>query len=228
MLPVTAEERRNRSWGVDRIRRNGWTEEAFEEWIDGKRVLDAGCGMGWFVEYLSERNPNGDVYGIDIAEPAIATGRRHGATGLIVGSIDRPPFPDESFDYVACEEVIHHTPDPAASLRELVEILKPGGTFTMYLYKQKPLVRETADKIIREKTTEMTVEECLEFSEKMAKMGQAFYELDETIEVPEVPTLGIEGGTYDLHEFVYRHLLHCYFDWTMEDLDWSIANTFDW
>jgi hypothetical protein len=85
-----------------------------------------------------------------------------------------------------------------------------------------------ADSTIREETTEMSIEECVEFSTQMSKLGRELHELDETIEVPDIPLLDIEAGTYDLHEFVYRHLLHCYFDWSTEDLDWSIANNFDW
>lgn len=214
--------------GQHRLQRNGWSLEEFESWVNGKRVLDAGCGMGWYTEFLSERNPDGEVIGVDIAPRAISKGLELGNGPLIVGDITALPFPDDSFDYIACEEVIHHTPDPVQTLSHLVEKLKPGGTFTMYIYKEKPLLREMADATIRETTTVMNIEDCLAFSRRMADLGQALYEVDDTIEVPEIPTLDIPGGEYTVHEFVYRFLLKCYFDWETEDADVSTAANFDW
>lgn len=227
-FPIIGENRPALAYGDDRIRRNGWSISEFNDWVDGKRILDAGCGMGWYTEFLSERNPTGQVYGIDIAKPAVEKGRQLGIENLIVGDISATPFPDEIFDYVACEEVIHHTPTPESTLEHLVTKIKPGGTLTMYIYKRKPLLREHADTMIREKTTSMSIEDCLQFSGSITQLGKALYELDETIEVPDVPLLDIEGGEYTVHEFVYRYFLKCYFDWETEDEVVSTATNFDW
>lgn len=212
----------------ERIQRNGWTVDEFEEWIDGKRVLDAGCGTGWYTHILSDYNDSGEVYGIDIAEDAIRESDTNSHQGLIVGNINKLPFRDGVFDYVSCEEVIHHTPDPEETLNHLVTKLKEEGIFTMYVYKQKPLLREMADTTIRKKTVEMGMDECLEFSQKMTEMGKQLHEIDETIDVPDIPILDIEGGEYSLHEFVYRHFVKCYFDWETEDEEISTLTNFDW
>jgi SAM-dependent methyltransferase len=227
-FPIVGDERPGLAHGEKRIERNGWTVSEFEEWVDGKRVLDAGCGMGWYTDFLSKRNPSGEVYGVDIAERAVRKGHELDNETLLVGDISRLPFADETFDYVACEEVIHHTPDPEGTLEHLVEKLKPGGTLTMYIYKVKPLLREMADTTIRERTTEMDLEECLEFSRQMTDLGEALHDVDDTIVVPDIPTLDIEGGEYSIHEFVYRYFLKCYFDWETENRDVSTATNFDW
>jgi SAM-dependent methyltransferase len=227
-FPIVGEDRPTLAKGEDRIERNGWTVNEFEDWVNGRRVLDAGCGMGWYTNFLSERNPDGEVYGIDIAEKAINKGLELGNDHILIGDISDLPFPDETFDYIACEEVIHHTPEPEQTLRHLVTKLKPGGTYTMYIYKEKPLLREMADTTIRDRTTEMTIEECMEFSRKMTELGKILYELDKTIEVPDIPTLGVDGGEYSIHEFVYRHFLKCYFDWETQDEEVSTATNFDW
>jgi SAM-dependent methyltransferase len=193
-FPIVGENRPALADGEARIERNGWDVDTFEEWINGKRVLDAGCGMGWYTEFLSERNHDGEVIGVDIASRAIKKGRALGNGTLVIGDISSLPFPDGTFDYIACEEVIHHTPDPKSTLAHLVSKLKPGGTYTMYIYKTKPLLCETADTTLRKETTEMDIEECLDFSRKMTKLGQALYDVDETIDVPDIPTLGIRGG----------------------------------
>lgn len=211
-----------------RIRRNGWTVDEFEEWIDGKTVLDADCGMGWWMKYLSTLNTTGTTVGVDIAKKAVSKGHEMGNTSLLVGDLGMLPFPDGTFDYISCEEVIHHTPDPQQYLSNLVQKLASGGTLTVYVYKEKPLLRETADTVIREQTTEMDIKECLQFSEKITEIGKELYDIDEKIEVPDIPLLGIEEGTYSVQEFVYRHLIKCYFDWENEDWDTSVATNFDW
>lgn len=214
--------------GEDRIRRNGWKVEEFGDWLNGKRVLDAGCGMGWYTNFLSERNPEGEVFGVDIAEKAVRKGHELGNGQLLVGDITKLPFPENAFDYIACEEVIHHSPEPSQTLNHLVSKLKPGGTYTMYIYKKKPLLREMADSTIREQTTEMNIDDCMEFSRKMTKLGKELHRADHSIEVPDIPTLDIEGGEYSIHEFVYRYFIKCYFDWESEDEEVSTATNFDW
>jgi len=227
-FPIVGEDRPALAKGEDRIERNGWTIDEFEEWINGKRVLDAGCGMGWYTNFLSEYDPDGEVYGVDIARKAINKGVKLGNGHLLIGSITDLPFSDETFDYIACEEVIHHTPEPELTLKHLVTKLKPGGTYTMYIYKEKPLLREMADTTIRELTTEMSIQECMVFSRQMTELGKALYEVDETIEVPDIPTLDVEGGEYSIHEFVYRHFLKCYYDWETESEGVSTPTNFDW
>lgn len=227
-FPIVGEDSRALAKAEDRIERNGWKLDEFEDRVNGKRILDAGCGMGWYTDFLSKYNPDGEVYGVDIAEMAIKKGLEFGNGHLLIGDIADLPFPDETFDYIACEEVIHHTPEPEQTLKHLATKLKPRGTYTMYIYKEKPLLRETADTTIRERTTEMSIDECMEFSRKMTELGKTLCELDETIEVPDIPTLGIDGGEYSIHEFMYRHFLKCYFDWETEDEEVSTATNFDW
>jgi 2-polyprenyl-3-methyl-5-hydroxy-6-metoxy-1,4-benzoquinol methylase len=169
-FPITGEDRPALAKGEDRIERNGWKMDEFKNWVSGKRVLDAGCGMGWYTDFLSDDNPEGVVYGVDISEKAIKKRLQLDNGHLLVGDIADLPFRDETFDYIACEEVIHHTPDPEKTLNHLATKIKKGGVYTMYIYKEKPLIREMSDTIIRERTTEMSIEECMDFSQKMTEL----------------------------------------------------------
>jgi SAM-dependent methyltransferase len=88
------------------------------------RILDAGCGSGSILGHLSAF---GEVTGVDISPLAVAASRAR-RTGVVVqGSIDHLPFPDDEFDLVTCLDVLEHTPDDVAVLRELRRVTRPGG-----------------------------------------------------------------------------------------------------
>ena len=70
----------------------------------------------------------GEVHGFDL-NPPVST---HAAGSLghadvRVARVEEIPWEDRSFDLVTCLDVIEHTPDDVASLRELLRVTRPGG-----------------------------------------------------------------------------------------------------
>ncbi len=98
----------------------------------GKSVLDIGCGGGFLAEEFAKDRY--DVTGIDPSGKSIAAAREHAAKSSLaidyrVGRGESLPFRDDSFDIVACCDVLEHVDDPAQVLREVSRVLKPGGIF---------------------------------------------------------------------------------------------------
>lgn len=98
----------------------------------GQRVLDAGCGGGFFAEALADAGAH--VTGVDPSAPALEKARAHAAhTGLTIGyhgaTADHLPFETASFDVVACVDVLEHVPDVEGAVAELSRVLRPGGWF---------------------------------------------------------------------------------------------------
>lgn len=87
-------------------------------------VLDAGCGSGRTLEELS---PYGDVYGIELDPGAADVARARGRGEVQIGRLEELPWEDGSFDLITCLDVIEHTPDDRATLRELRRVSRPGG-----------------------------------------------------------------------------------------------------
>lgn len=118
-------------------------------------VLDAGCGIGFWLEQLALRGFH-DVTGLDISSSALAlTQKRMAMYGikyeLVEGNLEELPFLDESFAHVNCQGVVHHTPNPEVALAEIARVLRPGGTANISVYHEsfflkhfglmKPLIR---------------------------------------------------------------------------------------
>jgi SAM-dependent methyltransferase len=96
--------------------------------LEGRRVLDAGCGPGLYAEELLNRGAQ--VVAVDGSWPMVELAReRIGARARVLqANLAEPlPFADAEFDVVLCALVIHHLPDRAATLREFFRVLRPGG-----------------------------------------------------------------------------------------------------
>ena len=89
------------------------------------RVLDFGCGAGEFLLRMRERG--WECAGVEINAGARDAGR---AKGLDVRAAlgGAEGFPSARFDYVRANHSLEHVADPAAVLREMWRVLRPGGT----------------------------------------------------------------------------------------------------
>jgi SAM-dependent methyltransferase len=93
--------------------------------IDGRRILDIGCGPGVLAGALAGRGAT--VTGIDPGEAAIRDARaRVPAARFELASAEALPFADASFDGAVMLNALHHVPDPAAALSEAARVVGPG------------------------------------------------------------------------------------------------------
>jgi demethylmenaquinone methyltransferase / 2-methoxy-6-polyprenyl-1,4-benzoquinol methylase len=92
-------------------------------------VLDVATGTGAVARELI-RQKGCTVVGLDQSPEMLAEARRRlpEEVTLIDGSADRLPFADASFDALTFTYLLRYVPDPAATLRELARVVRPGGT----------------------------------------------------------------------------------------------------
>jgi 2-polyprenyl-3-methyl-5-hydroxy-6-metoxy-1,4-benzoquinol methylase len=120
-----------------------WGGEPTEEWIqasqsdktdfirqcqlEGGRILDVGCGAGFFLRALSEKSWR--RYGVEIGnEAAGAAAKVLGEEHIFKGTLIESKFEKASFDVVTFWSALEHTNEPRTNLLEARRILKPGGT----------------------------------------------------------------------------------------------------
>lgn len=98
----------------------------------GDRVLDMGCGRGFYLNFTRHLYPDADVTGIELDRPLLATARRQVPGCLVANAnIYALPFADGTFDKVMFTEVIEHIPDDRAAMAELYRVLTPGGVLAI-------------------------------------------------------------------------------------------------
>jgi SAM-dependent methyltransferase len=103
--------------------------------LAGRTVLEAGCGAGRFTEILL--GAGAKVVAFDMSEAALvafAQNRDKGELRMFRGDILAPPLKPRSFDFVFCHGVVQHTPDPAAAIRTLFDLVAPGGRLSLDVY----------------------------------------------------------------------------------------------
>lgn len=98
--------------------------------LEGRRVLDLGCGGGLLAEPLAQAGA--EVTGIDISANALRVARAHAQhSGLEINYLLAPaedlPFEEASFDIVVAFDVLEHVSDLPRVIGEVARVLRPGG-----------------------------------------------------------------------------------------------------
>jgi 2-polyprenyl-6-hydroxyphenyl methylase/3-demethylubiquinone-9 3-methyltransferase len=111
--------------------------------LSGANVLDVGCGGGILSEAMAKRGAR--VLGIDLSQAVLDVAELHALESKVaiqyrsVAAEDLAAAQPDSFDLVTCMEMLEHVPDPAASLRALANLVKPGGDVIVSTLNRKPL-----------------------------------------------------------------------------------------
>ena len=121
------------SWGhsnkADAIRVTG--EFVLQE-LEGERILDIGCNMGYLTSWYARQNPAARVLGIDLSPSCIESAQRQavklGITNLRYAVADGARFfPDQQFDSIVDTQGMIDSQTDTASLAKILSWLKPNG-----------------------------------------------------------------------------------------------------
>ena len=128
--------------------RLNWTEdkvlEFFGDRLQGKKVLDVGCGGGILSHALAVRGAT--VLGVDLGAENLQAGRVYAErTGMsdtlafrCVAIEDLAREEPASYDVITCMEMLEHVPDPAAIVKACYELLAPNGVCVMSTINRNP------------------------------------------------------------------------------------------
>ncbi|HKW33595.1 MAG TPA: class I SAM-dependent methyltransferase [Candidatus Acidoferrum sp.] len=131
-------------------------------------VLDVGCGAGWLSRRLAKLVPQGRAVGMDVSDEMIRHGRRASVDFenlmFVTGEVQEIPWEPNFFSHAISVESSYYWPDPAAGIRDIFRVLKPGGAawILMNYYRDNPHCHQWGD-LLAVKTHLLSAEEWSEF-----------------------------------------------------------------
>jgi 2-polyprenyl-6-hydroxyphenyl methylase/3-demethylubiquinone-9 3-methyltransferase len=110
--------------------------------LDGRQVLDVGCGGGLLAEAMARRGAH--VTGLDLAADVLAVADSHARDARVAVAYRLESAETHRlnvacfYDIVTCMEMLEHVPDPAAVVAALAELVKPGGSVFLSTINRTP------------------------------------------------------------------------------------------
>jgi len=215
------------------LNRNGFSSLAqLKNFLSTRsRILDAGCGNGRILNLLaSHASAESTLVGVDLAASEIAAKNLIHQSNVEVHPHDLLlPLPDnlKPFDFIYCQEVLHHTGDPETAFRNLCEALAEDGVIAIYVYKRKGPIREFSDDYLHEQVKNLSYDEAEPHMRSLQILGRKLSELRTEVILPEIPLLGIPAGKHDVQRLVYNYFLKCYWNPELSE-DANTMINFDW
>jgi len=127
-----------------------------KQFFRDKLGLDAGCGFGRHIYFAAKYGAS--MVGMDFSR-AIESTRKNTRglknVNLVQADIYRPPFREKAFDFVYSIGVLHHLPVPEEGFRQLLKLVKEGGSIFIWVYSDTRKVSNFLLGIVRAITTRM-------------------------------------------------------------------------
>ncbi|MBM3252433.1 MAG: class I SAM-dependent methyltransferase, partial [Candidatus Omnitrophica bacterium] len=187
------------------------------EWLKGKTVLEAGCGMGRFLEVVAETGSQ--VVGIDLSfsvDAARNNLKRFANIHLIQADLFNPPLLKKRFDLIYSIGVLHHTPNPKEAFLRISHLLRKNGEIAIWISpKSRFPFFPKATNLARIFTPKMKPQVLLNLVEKFVPL---------VLPLIRIPFIGqyLKGWVIPLCDYEGQLPL------SKEELvEWSILDTFD-
>ncbi len=173
----------DRTWGMDLdYRVKTYFIEPLripEEDLQGKVLLDAGCGNG--SQSVAYTELGLEVIALDISSGVERgqqfrdrrTTARPDRVHFVQADLCSPPIAFGSVDIIHSAGVLHHTPDTQRSFRGLCPLLRPGGTFYVWVYSYEPVVTPVVNSI-RAVTTRLPPDVFARVADALADVFRGF------------------------------------------------------
>ncbi len=212
-----------------------------EEWAtffgSYNRILDIGCGSGYttslWIDKWEELHPSCMWVGLDISDAIDLAKRRLDylpQTNFIQADALNLPFPNNTFDLIFSEGVLHHTPSVEKAIQIASEKLKMGGEFHFYIYKRKAVPREAVDDSVRNLLVDLSDSEAWEVIKDLTEVARLVSEScgNQQIKITRTsPKLRILKGVSSLQRFIYYNLIKLYWNSNLS-FDENVHLNFDW
>ena len=106
--------------------------------LEGKSVLDLGCGYGWHCKFAEEQGAT-KILGIDLSKKMIEEAQKRNSGNQIeyrISGLEEYDYPENEWDCVISNLALHYIEDIVEIFQKVYRTLKPGGIFLLALSQQ--------------------------------------------------------------------------------------------
>jgi SAM-dependent methyltransferase len=191
---------------------------------DKYRILEAGCGLARDSKMFAELNARAEIVAMDQSPSALKVARKtlkpFRNCRVVRGDVTQ--FHGEGlFDFISCDQVLHHTPVPAKTLRHLYNNLVPGGVLNFFVCRKKNPYRDLVDDLIMDRAKTLSPSRLWEFAEVVTRFGIALHRLG-------IRSVRFGRQRYDdLQRFVHNQVFRCWYNPKI-DFALSVSSNYDW
>lgn len=191
---------------------------------DKKSICEAGCGVARDSKMFAELAPHARILAVDQSPDALkmATKTLSEYPNAETTRADITTWKtDEKFDFISCDQVIHHTPSPGKTLKNLYDKLNPGGVINFCVCRKKNEYRDLVDDLLMEKGRDMDPKDLWEFSRVVTEFAKALYELN-------IKDVRFKGHKYEsLQRFIHNQVFRAWYDPKIP-FELSVSSNYDW
>ena len=217
-------EKKYIKWYLQRYKYNNYKN--FKIFLNDKNlIMEAGCGLARDSKLFAKLNPKAKIIAIDQSKNAISTAKKKlkdiKNIHFIQGDITKKIKIKNKFDFISCDQVLHHTPNPEKTLKNLYSNLKKDGFLNFFVCKKKNSFRDFVDDQIMNFSRKMSPKQLWDFSEKITEFGRALYNLN-------IKNIKFNNQKYkSLQLFVHYNNFRCWYDPNI-DFNLSVSSNYDW
>lgn len=223
------------SWGVATakeytkwyLKRYGFkNNKIFKKFLKNKKlILDAGCGLARDSVFFSKLNKKAEIFGIDQSKFVINYNKKKYSNFKNLHFYQRDITKNLNFkkkyNFISCDQVLHHTPNVVKTIRNLLENLEKGGSFFFFVCKKKNYSRDLVDDNIMNVFRNKSPSKLWKFAETVTKFGKALYDLN-------IKKISHKNKIYkNLQEIVHYHLFRCWYNPKIP-MKLSVSSNYDW
>lgn len=187
-------------------------------------ICEAGCGLARDSKMFAEAAPHARILAVDQSPQALKIAKKTLAPfkNCEIMRADITNFrPGRTFDFISCDQVLHHTPNPGKTLKHFYSLLKPGGVINFSVCKKKNEYREVVDELIMNHAPSMKPKELWDFAVKVTELAKAVHDLG-------ITNVTFKGKKYaNLQRYMHNHVFRA---WYNPDLPFelSVSSNYDW
>ena len=199
---------------------------SFKNFLKSKKnILDAGCGLGRDTELFAKLNPKANIFACDQSFHAVnlvkKNLKKYKNVKIFRADITKKIKVNKQFDFISCDQVLHHTPNPGITLRNLFSKLNKNGYLNFFTCRKKNIYRDYVDDELMNYFQNKSPNELWKFSEVVTKFGKALYDL-------RINNVKFNNKKYsNIQMFVHNQIFRCWYNPNI-NFKLSVSSNYDW